>query len=243
MSTQPQKDQQTDPPITAPPKRAKRRSRRGLYITLILLGLVVWVGYQYQKSKQAKPVAVTVEAATRKTITQLVSATGKVQPETEVKISPEVAGEIIELPVVDGQRVKKGDLLIRIKPDNYKAQVAQQEAAITSAKALSVQNHAQMVKAHTDSTAKLKTAAAAASPAIMPEPQLTGEQQQTLTDLGGKSGADFDTAYAKVQVDAHQMTLDTVKAYSANGDVAPLKAFATTLTPIVAAHLNMAKAL
>ena len=150
MSTQPQKDQQTDPPITAPPKRAKRRSRRGLYITLILLGLVVWVGYQYQKSKQAKPVAVTVEAATRKTITQLVSATGKVQPETEVKISPEVAGEIIELPVVDGQRVKKGDLLIRIKPDNYKAQVAQQEAAITSAKALSVQNHAQMVKAQED---------------------------------------------------------------------------------------------
>ena len=66
------------------------------------------------------------------------------QPETEVKISPEVAGEIIELPVVDGQIVKKGDLLIRIKPDNYKAQVAQQEAAITSAKAMSMQNHAQL---------------------------------------------------------------------------------------------------
>ena len=152
MSTYPPKDQQTDPPGLAPSpaRRPRRKSRRGLYIGLILLCLAGLVAYRYLQSRQVKPVAVTVEAATRKTITQLVSATGKVQPETEVKISPEVAGEIIALPVVDGQKVKQGDLLIRIKPDNYQAQVAQQEAAITSAKALSAQNHAQMVKAQED---------------------------------------------------------------------------------------------
>jgi HlyD family secretion protein len=69
----------------------------------------------------------------RKTILQTVSATGKVQPETEVKISPEVAGEIIDLPVEDGKAVNKGDLLVRIKPDSYKALLEQQEAAISSA--------------------------------------------------------------------------------------------------------------
>ena len=51
----------------------------------------------------------------------------------EVKISPEVAGEIIELPVEDGMAVKKGDLLMKIKPDSYKALLEQQEAAISAA--------------------------------------------------------------------------------------------------------------
>lgn len=100
-----------------------------------------------------------------------------------------------------------------------------------------------MIKAHTDSTAKLKTAAAAATPPVIPVPQLSAQQQQTLTELQGKSGADFDTAYAKAQVDAHQMTLDALKAYSASGDVPSLKTFATTLIPTVTAHLNMAKGL
>ena len=151
MSTFPPKNQQTDPPGTVlSPKRPKRKSRRWLYVLIFLIALGALAAYGAVKSRQVNPIAVTVEPATRRTITQLVSATGKIQPETEVKISPEVAGEIIQLPVVDGQAVKKGDLLIRIKPDNYKAQVAQQEAAITAAKAMSVQNHAQMVKAQED---------------------------------------------------------------------------------------------
>lgn len=102
---------------------------------------------------------------------------------------------------------------------------------------------AQMIKAHTDSTAKLKTAAAAASPAITPAPALTPPQQAKLDELAAKSGADFDKAYGEAQVAAHQMTLDALKAYSASGDVASLKAFATELVPIVTAHLNMAKGL
>jgi putative membrane protein len=100
-----------------------------------------------------------------------------------------------------------------------------------------------MIKAHTESTAKLKTAAAAATPPVTPAPQLSALQQQTLSELQGKSGPEFDTAYAKAQVEAHQMTLDALKAYSASGDVPSLKSFATEMVPVVTAHLNMAKGL
>jgi putative membrane protein len=101
----------------------------------------------------------------------------------------------------------------------------------------------QMVKAHTDSTAKLKAAAAQASPAITPAPQMTAQQQQTLEALRAASGPAFDQAYKDAQVNAHQMTLDTLKGYAANGDAPALKSFAAELTPIVTAHLNMAKGL
>ena len=78
---------------------------------------------QVKRRNDDKATAVTVEKAVVTSITQIVSATGKIQPETEVKISPEVSGEIIELPLKEGAPVKKGDLLVRIKPDNYQAQV------------------------------------------------------------------------------------------------------------------------
>jgi HlyD family secretion protein len=100
--------------------------------------------------KREKPIPVTTEKAIRKTIVQTVSATGKIQPEVEVKISPEVAGEIIELPVADGKVIKKGDLLVKVKPDSYKALVEQQEAAISSAKAMNLQAKATLLKTEQD---------------------------------------------------------------------------------------------
>jgi HlyD family secretion protein len=100
--------------------------------------------------RREKPIPVVTEKALRKTIVETVSATGKVQPETEVKISPEVAGEIIELPVEDGKAVKKGDLLVKIKPDSYKALLEQQEAAISAARAINLQQKASMAKADLD---------------------------------------------------------------------------------------------
>src|SRR5262245_61173207 len=123
-------------PLTAKQRRA-RRKRQIVYgsIGLIVLSIIVSIVW----SKREQPIPVTTEAAIRKTIVQTVSATGKIQPEIEVKISPEVAGEIIELPVEDGTRVKKGDLLVKIKPDSYRALLEQQEAAIRSAKATNLQ--------------------------------------------------------------------------------------------------------
>ena len=91
---------------TASPR--KHRSRRKRYIIFGSIGLLVlWVVVAWIMGKREKPIPVTTEKAIRKTIVQTVSATGKIQPETEVKISPEVAGEITELPVEDGKVVKK----------------------------------------------------------------------------------------------------------------------------------------
>src|ERR1700758_3709862 len=140
----------TPPPLVrdAAKKRRQRRRRKILFgsagaVLLLIIALVV-------AGKREKPIPVTTEKASRRTIVQTVSATGKVQPETEIKISPEVAGEIIELPVEDGKTVKKGDLLVRIRPDSYKALVEQQEAAISSAKATNLQQKATMSKTEHD---------------------------------------------------------------------------------------------
>lgn len=64
------------------------------------------------------------------TITQVVTATGKIQSETEVNISAEVSGEIAALPFKEGDMVKKGDLVVRIKPDAYYPQLQQQVAGL-----------------------------------------------------------------------------------------------------------------
>jgi HlyD family secretion protein len=138
-------------PEAAPKVERKRRSTRKRQIIIGVVGLfVLWLIVSILLSKREKPIPVTTEKAVRKTILQTVSATGKVQPETEVKISPEVAGEIIDLPVADGMGVKKGDLLVRIKPDSYKALLEQQEAAISSAKATNLQQKATLLKCEQD---------------------------------------------------------------------------------------------
>jgi HlyD family secretion protein len=137
----------TPAPLTAKQRRG-RRKKQIIYgsIGLIVLCVVAFVMW----SKREKPIPITTETAIRKTIIQTVSATGKVQPETEVKISPEVAGEIIDLPVEDGKQIRKGDLLVRIRPDSYKALVEQQEAAISAAKATNLQQKAMMLKTDHD---------------------------------------------------------------------------------------------
>src|SRR5881227_3524241 len=140
----------TTPPLArdAVKKRRQGRRRKILFgsagaVLLLIIALIV-------AGKREKPIPVTTEKAVRRTILQTVSATGKVQPETEVRISPEVAGEIIELPVEDGMQIKKGDLLLKIKPDSYKALLEQQEAAISSAKATNLQQKATMLKTEHD---------------------------------------------------------------------------------------------
>ena len=137
-------------PATAAPKPRKRRSRKKLYFIIGASLLVLWIIVSAILGRREKPIPVTTEKATKRTIVQTVSATGKIQPETEVKISPEVAGEIIDLPVDDGKAVKKGDLLVRIKPDSYKALLEQQEAAISAAKATNLQQKATLQKAELD---------------------------------------------------------------------------------------------
>ncbi len=136
---------------TAPVQPGKKKSKLkwiiiGSTVLVVLLG-----GGAYMKSKHTDVgTPVTTDKAVVRTITQLVTATGKVQPELEVKISPEVAGEIIDLPYKEGAKVKKGIVLVRIKPDTYQAQVEQQDANLVAAKAEAVQAKSQLIKAQDD---------------------------------------------------------------------------------------------
>src|SRR6266700_3086745 len=149
--TTPTMHQTVSTPVPAPLTAKQRRARRKKQIIFGSVGLIVLcIVASIIWNKREKPIPVTTEKAIRKTIVQTVSATGKVQPETEVKISPEVAGEIIELPVEEGKAVKKDDLLVRIRPDSYKALVEQQEAAISAAKATNLQQKATMLKTEHD---------------------------------------------------------------------------------------------
>lgn len=139
-------------PAAHRPAPVKKKSRKRLWLILgaVVLLIVLALAAAAKNKNQEKPTMITVEKATVRTITHLVTATGKIQPEAEVKISPEVGGELIEMPFEEGQAVKKGDVLVRIKSDFYKAQVDQQEAALAAAKATSVLSQAHLTKAEQD---------------------------------------------------------------------------------------------
>lgn len=123
-------------------------------------------------------------------------------------------------------------------------EIESSQLASSSASSAAVKSFAaKMIAAHTASAAKLKTAAGALSPALTVDDTLTATQQQSLDGLKGKTGAEFDSAYAAAQVNGHQATLEMLKEYAASGDDASLKSLANGMVPTVTAHLNMAKSL
>src|SRR5438105_3097045 len=108
------------------------KSRKILILGLIaagIAGLAVWAVLK----KREVVVTIQTEKVTHRNITEIGVANGKIQPVLQVKISPEVSGEIIDLPVKEGQPVKKGDLLVKIKPDTYIANVKSAEAQYMAA--------------------------------------------------------------------------------------------------------------
>lgn len=135
-------------PASAAPKKKSRR-KLWLILTVVLVVGAAAAAAVANKNKD-KSTVVTTDKAVIKTITQTVNATGKVQPETEVKIAPEVAGEIIEMPFREGAKINKGDLLVSIRADNYRFQVEQQEAGLLAAKASSLSNKVNLQKAEED---------------------------------------------------------------------------------------------
>ena len=110
-------------------------------------------------------------------IIETVAATGKIQPEVEVMLSSEVSGEIIELPVVEGQQVEKGDLLVRINPDLIQSTLNQTRATLQNRRALLSQ-----------AEASLKNA------------ELNYNRNKPLYDRGVISKADYDRALADYEV-------------------------------------------
>lgn len=133
---------------TAP--RKKKSKTKWLLWGGIALVVLLGAGVAVKNKNTKKPTTVTTGEVVTRTITRLVTATGKIQPEVEVKIAPEVSGEIVELPFREGAAVKKGDLLLRVKDDNYRYLVDQREADLAASRAAAVQNKAQLFKAEED---------------------------------------------------------------------------------------------
>lgn len=161
---------------------------------VILLILFAVVGKKAGWFGKAATVKVAVETAEKRSIIETITANGKIQPEKEVKISPDVSGEIVELNVKEGDHVEKGQLLLRIRPDVYISQKDRALAAISSARARLAQAEAQFTQA-----------------------DLTYKRTKQLYDEQTVSKSDFEQAdasynVAKSEVDAAKFSVVSTEA-------------------------------
>ncbi|HRH04072.1 MAG TPA: efflux RND transporter periplasmic adaptor subunit [Bacteroidia bacterium] len=160
-----------------------------LIIALIIAKKVGWIG------SVDKTEVVTEKAALRKII-ETVSASGKVQPEVEVKISPDVSGQIVELNVKEGDEVKKGTVLCKINPDIYLSNLEKMQAAVNSSKANLANSKARQAQVESSFT----------------NTELIFNRTKKLFEQNAVSQADFDAAKAayesaKADVEAAKQTV------------------------------------
>lgn len=123
----------------------------GISVTVLLLLIII------VKSTSDKGTRVAVEKAASHTITETVTASGKIYPETEVKIAPEVSGEITELHYEEGDSVHKGDLLVKINPAVYASMVDQAEASVQQSRSTASNSKNMMAQAQSQYDLALAT--------------------------------------------------------------------------------------
>lgn len=142
-----------------------------LVIVLLVVGKKMgWFGKEFS-------VSVATETVKKTTLTEFITANGKIQPETQVKISPDVSGEVIELYVEEGNEVKAGELLCVIKPEIYISALNRAEASLNSSKARLAQAEAQQI-----------------------ERELAFKRAKQLFDKNTIPVSEFETAQASYQV-------------------------------------------
>ncbi|UJH90878.1 efflux RND transporter periplasmic adaptor subunit [Antarcticibacterium sp. 1MA-6-2] len=126
----------------------KKKTLIIISVVVVLLIVVLVVGKKagwFGNSGNLKEVEITQIQPME--IVETVAATGKIQPTIEVKLSSEVSGEIIELPIVEGQLVEKGDLLVRINPDLYQSSLQRSQAGLQNVRANFAQSEASLKEA------------------------------------------------------------------------------------------------
>ena len=143
---------------------------------------------------KAVAINVAVEEVEQRTIIETVTANGRIQPEREVKLSPDVSGEIVELTVKEGDRVERGQLLFRIRPDTYISQRDRAIASLNSAKARLAQVEAQFIQAELS---------------FRRSRQLFSEQTISAADF---EQAEASYAIAKAEVDAAKFSVISAEA-------------------------------
>lgn len=136
-------------PVAATPG-PKRKGHGKLVVFAVILVVGLALAMYYVLRQKSPAVVVQTEKVSRHTITETVIANGKIYPVQEVHISPEVSGEIIALPVREGQFVHKGDLLLKINPDVYIAALNQAKAGYESSVAAKTTALANLEKADAD---------------------------------------------------------------------------------------------
>ncbi len=162
-----------------------------VFIILAVVGKKVgWFGKE-------EIIKVAVEKAEARSIIETITANGKVQPETEIKLSPEVSGEIVELNVNEGDYVQHGKLLVKIKPDMYLSGRDRAEAMLNSAKARLAQAEAQFIQS-----------------------ELSYNRNKTLWEQKAISESEYENAMATYRMS--QAELESAK-YSVKSSEASLK--------------------
>lgn len=152
-----------------------------------------WFGKEFS-------ISVATEKVKAQTLTEYITANGKIQPETQVKISPDVSGEVIELYVEEGQEVKAGTLLCVIKPEIYVSALNRSEAALNSAKARQAQAEAQLI-----------------------ERELSFKRAKQLYEKSTIPVSEFETAQASYQVAQAEVKAAQFSVKSAEASVAEAK--------------------
>jgi len=180
-------------------------------ILLIVLIIFTIIGKKAGWIGKGFVTKISTELPSQRTIVEIITANGKVQPETEVKISADVSGEIVELYVKEGQEIKQGDLLAKIKPDTYLSNLDRMEAALNSSKSNVTTAKARLVQ-------------------IKAQYLLTEQsynRNKKLFDQGAISQSEFESAQSsydigKAQVDAAEQDVSTA-SYSVKSSEASLK--------------------
>ncbi len=170
----------------------------GIILTIFLI-LVVIVGRKTGLIQQGIVYEVTIGKATKRDIVEIITASGKIQPEVEVKISSDVSGEIVELLVKEGDEVKKGQLLAKIKPDVYLSSLQRMEASLESAKANLGNARARLAQIE----------------AQFIQTELTYQRNKKLYEQGAISQAEYDnslTAYKMAKADVEAARQNVVAA-------------------------------
>lgn len=118
-----------------------RKKKKTIWLIAIIAAVLLAISLIFRKGESG--IKVAIEKAELRTITEIVSVNGKIQPEFEVKISADISGEIIEMAVKEGDSVRQGDLLLKIDPDLYASQLNQLSANLDNGRAALAGNEAQ----------------------------------------------------------------------------------------------------
>lgn len=131
-------------------RKQENRLMRIFGATLFALGLLLLIAKWAGWISSEHGINVQTTKVQKRTIVQTVSASGKIQPEVEVKISPDVSGEIVQLDIREGIQVEKGDLLLKIKPDTYQSILERSQAALNTSKSALAKAKAQLIESESN---------------------------------------------------------------------------------------------